>query len=238
MPGRYFGMDIYKTELHLHTSPASICAHTPPEEMIDQYIENGYSTVVITNHMSHALFDLVLPDVRDYREAADIYLEDYRRAKRHANGRITVLCGMELRVKQNFNDYLIYGIDERFIMDLGNVMDKKIEELYPMFHEHGALVFQAHPFRDCMTVTNPKYIDGIEAGNFCSTHDSRNDIAALWAKKFNMLTVYGTDYHSTDYMCSAGILTDSPICCNSQLIETLKSGKFTVTDGKNIFSPR
>ena len=118
-------MEKYKTELHLHTSPASICAHTPPEEMIDQYIENGYSTVVITNHMSPALFDLVLPDVRDYREAADIYLEDYRRAKRHANGRITVLCGMELRVKQNFNDYLIYGIDERFIMDLGNVMDKK-----------------------------------------------------------------------------------------------------------------
>ena len=70
-----------------------------------------------------------------------------------------------------------------------------IKELYPFFHENGALIFQAHPFRDTMTVTSPKFLDGIEAGNFCTTHDSRNDIAAAWAKKFGMLTVYGSDYH-------------------------------------------
>lgn len=228
---------MYKTELHVHTSPASKCAHTEPEEMVEQYIENGYSTVVITNHMSPTLFDVILPDIKDYKETANIYLEDIRRAKRAARGRITVLAGMELRVKNNMNDYLIYGVDEQFILDMGNVMDKTIKELYPFFHEHGALVFQAHPFRDTMTVTSPNTLDGIEAGNFCTTHDSRNDIAAVWAKKFNMLTVYGSDYHSLSYMRGAGILTDSPVTSNAQLVETLKTKSFKVTDGENIFLP-
>lgn len=72
---------MYKTELHVHTCPASKCAHTEPEEMIEQYIENGYSTVVITNHMSPTLFDVILPDITDYKEAAKIFLEDIRRAR-------------------------------------------------------------------------------------------------------------------------------------------------------------
>ena len=228
---------MYKTELHVHTSPASKCAHTEPEEMAEQYIENGYSTIVITNHMSPTLFDTVLPDISDYREAADIYLEDIRRARRQAGDRLTVLCGMELRVRENMNDYLIYGIDEQLIYDMGNVMDKKIRELYPFFHERGALVFQAHPFRNTMTITNPSYLDGIEAGNFCTTHDSRNDIAEIWAKKFDMLTVYGSDYHSVSYMRSAGILTDYPITDNRILIETLKNKSFTVTDGEREYKP-
>lgn len=228
---------MFKTELHLHTSPASKCAHVEPEEVIEQYIENGYSTVVITNHMSPTLFDTILPDVDDYIEAANIYLEDIRRARRYANGRITVLPGMELRVRKNMNDYLIYGIDEQLILDMGNVMDKSIRELYPFFKEHGALVFQAHPFRDTMTVTSPSCLDGIEAGNFCTTHDSRNDIAQLWAKKFGMLTVYGSDYHNISYMRGAGILTQRPITDNVELVRVLKAKDFKVTDGENVFLP-
>lgn len=228
---------MYKTELHVHTAPASKCAHTEPEDMIEQYIENGYSTVVITNHMSPTLFDVILPHISDYREAASIYLDDYRRAKKYANGRINVLCGMELRVNKNMNDYLIYGVDEQFILNLGNVMNKTIKELYPIFHQSGALVFQAHPFRNNMTITAPEYIDGIEAGNFCTTHDSRNDIAAVWAQKFNMLTVYGSDYHSREYMRNAAILTDRPITCNNELLYILKTKNFKVTDGQKVFMP-
>ena len=230
-------IDLYKTELHAHTCPASKCAHTEPEEMIEQYIENGYSAVVITNHMSPTLFDVILPDITDYREAAEIFLEDIRRARVYAAGRITVLTGMELRVRKNMNDYLIYGIDDEFILNMGNVMDMTIKELSPFFHENGALIFQAHPFRDTMTVTSPKLLDGIEAGNFCTTHDSRNDIAAVWAKKFGMLTVYGSDYHSKAYMRGAGILTEQPITCNAELLNVLKTKSFKVTDGENVFLP-
>ena len=120
---------MFKSELHVHTSPASNCAHTEPEETIEHYIEHGYSTVVITNHMSPTLFDTIVPQDCDYRQAAEIYLDDYRRAKKYANGRINVLCGMELRVRKNMNDYLIYGLDEQFILNMGNVMDKTIKKL-------------------------------------------------------------------------------------------------------------
>ena len=228
---------LFKTELHIHTSPASNCAHTSPEEMAQQYIDNGYSTIVITNHMSPTLFNTIYPGLTDYGEIANIYLEDYRRAKNYAGDRLCVLLGMELRVKENMNDYLIYGIDEKLVLDMGNVMDKKLKELSPYFHEKGALVFQAHPFRNSMTVTSPKLLDGIEAGNFCTTHDSRNDIAQMWAKKFELLTVYGSDYHNFSYMRGAAILTDTKITSNDQLVHVLKNKSFIVTDGEREYAP-
>ena len=67
-------IDLYKTELHAHTCPASKCAHTEPEKMIEQYIQNGYSAVVITNHMSPTLFDVIMPDITNYIEAAEIFI--------------------------------------------------------------------------------------------------------------------------------------------------------------------
>lgn len=224
---------MFKTELHIHTSPASACAKGTPESMVEDYIANGYSTIVITNHMSPTLFDVVAKYL-DFKSAIDLFLDDYRRAKKAADGRINVLLGMELRVNENMNDYLVYGIDEQFIYDLGDVMDKRFRDVSPLIRESGALIYQAHPFRNGMTVTKPELIDGIEAINFCTTHDSRNDIAALWAKKFDMNTVYGSDYHSEKYMQGAGILTDFEIKTNAGLVRVLKNMDFKVTDGKKI----
>ena len=224
---------MFKTELHIHTYPASECAKTEPEAMVEDFIKNGYSTIVITNHMSPTLFSSVAPNV-SYEEAAEVFLNDYRRALSAARGRINVLLGMELRVNKNSNDYLVYGITEDFIMNLGNIMHLTIKEITNLIHDSGALIYQAHPFRDGMTVTNPKYLDGIEAINFCTTHNSRNDVAQFWAKRFDMNTIYGQDYHSEKYMQGAGILTDTEIKTNAELVKILKNMDFKVTDGKEV----
>ena len=227
---------MFKTELHIHTAPVSDCAHVTAEEMTEDYIKNGYSAIVITNHMSPTFFRKVyLGD--DWEGACEKYLDDYRRAVKQAAGRVTVLLGMELRVNENMNDYLIYGIDEQFVHDLGNVMDKSIKELSPLIRESGALLFQAHPFRNTMTVTSPKLLDGVEAGNFCDTHDSRNEIAQMWAQRFGMLTCYGSDYHNFSYMKGAGILTEKPIKDNAELLRVLREKDFLVTDGTAEFKP-
>lgn len=228
---------MFKTELHVHTYPVSRCAHTEPEETAEHYIENGYRTMVITNHFSPPLFDTGCHSFESYEQTAQFFIDGYRRAKKQAGDRMTVLMGMELRVNANMNDYLIYGIDEQFVKDLGNVMDKRIRDIVPFIHERGALIFQAHPFRNGMTVTDPSLLDGIEAGNFCTTHDSRNDIAQIWAKRYELLTVYGSDYHNKCYMRGAGILTDDPITDNERLVSVLKSKSFMVTDGLNIYKP-
>ena len=39
---------MYKYELHLHTKEASACARSSGPELVDFYIENGYSGMVVT----------------------------------------------------------------------------------------------------------------------------------------------------------------------------------------------
>ena len=227
---------MFKTELHVHTSPISRCAKVGAAEATRHFEESGYNTIVITNHMSPALFGDKLPcDPNDWKAVADYFLSDYRIAKQTAKN-MNVLLGMELRVKENMNDYLVYGIDDQFVYDMGNVLDKKIKEIVPMIHEAGGIILQAHPFRDKMTVTNPSLLDGIEIINFTASHNSRNDIATIWAKKHDMLGICGQDYHNTDYLIGAGILTDCEITNEKQLRDILVSRNFKMTDGQDIFS--
>lgn len=228
---------MFKTELHVHTSPVSRCAKVDAKATALHFANEGYSTIVITNHLSPALFAKELPcDPDDWRGIVDFYLSDYRAAKEAVRGRMNVLLGLELRVHKNDNDYLIHGVDEQFIYDLGNPFDKKIKDIAPLVREAGGMVFQAHPFRNNMTVTPPYLLDGIEVYNFSAGHDSRNDIACFWAKKYGLTGICGQDYHNASYLTGAGILTENEIVSESQLVDILKSGDFKITDGSQILT--
>ena len=87
-----------------------------------------------------------------------------------------------------------------------------------------------------MTVTDPALLDGIEVFNFSAGHDSRNDIAGIWAKKFGLVGICGQDYHIPSYLIGGGILTDSEIKDGKQLVDILKSGAFQMTDGNQILT--
>ena len=228
---------MFKTELHVHTSPVSRCAHVDAVATARHFCKEGYDTIVITNHMSPALFSKNLPcDPDDWRAVADYFLSDYRKAKAAVGDKMNVLVGMELRINKNGNDYLVYGIDEQFVYDMGNVLDMRLKDIIAMIHDAGGIILQAHPFRDNMTVTNPSLLDGIEVVNFTAGHNSRNDIAMIWAKKHDMLGICGQDYHNTDYIIGAGILTDVRITDEKQLADILKSRDFKMTDGKQILT--
>ena len=98
---------MYKSDLHCHTIDVSKCADLALEEMIENYIKYGYSTMVITDHFSSATFE----DKHSltWSEKCDFYVSGYKRAKEIANGRINVLLGMEYRNIYSSNDYLVYG---------------------------------------------------------------------------------------------------------------------------------
>lgn len=225
---------LYKTELHCHTSLISACAHVTPEDTAEEFIKAGYTTLVITDHLSPTFFNKIVPEgMTDPRQLADLYMSGYRTAKAQAGDRLNVLLGMELRVRENMNDYLIYGIDEQFVYDMfeTDIMGMRVKEISAFVHEHGALIFQAHPFRDTMTVTNPKLLDGIEVINYTASHNSRNEIALIWSKTHNLKRVVGTDYHNLNYIRGAGILTDTPITDSANLKEVLDAQNFKFTDG-------
>lgn len=220
----------YKTELHLHNSEVSNCGKVPSRDSAEIYVAHGYSTIVVTNHMSKFTYKNKKFDhsALPWKEKCDFFMSGYHAMVEAAAGRFNVLFGMELRSNTNDNDYLIYGMTEDFMRSCPEMMDIPIKQLVPMVREAGMLFFQAHPFRNNIKITDPALLDGIEIYNGHPGHDSRNEIAELWAKKFNLLTSSGTDFHDPDHIPVGGIETDFPITSNAILLKTLREGDYSI----------
>lgn len=210
---------MFKLETHCHTSEVSVCGKVSACDIVDAYIEAGYSGIVITDHFNRATF-LNKPELKT-REIADYFLSGYRVAREAAKGRIDVLLGMELTFYENDNDYLVYGVTEKFIKKNPNIMDMGIERFSKLAHDNGMIIFQAHPFRNHMCVINPSLLDGYEVFNANARHDSRNDIAQMWAQKYGKAIISGSDYHRLEDVARGGIMTEERIVDNTMLKSVL-----------------
>lgn len=224
----------YKTELHLHTAEVSDCADAPTKEVADLYADAGYHTVVITNHMSRFSYKNRRFDHSDWswERKVEFFMNGYHTLVEAAAGRFNVLFGMEFREEPSGSDYLVYGVDEAFLISCPELLTLSVRTLSPLLHEHDMLICQAHPFRNGMKITDPRLLDGIEVFNGHLNHDSRNDIAQLWAERFGLIPVSGTDFHHMTQRPLGGIETDAPILTNAQLIETLRGGNYTLIRGE------
>ncbi|MGM9643138.1 MAG: PHP domain-containing protein [Eubacteriales bacterium] len=220
----------YKTELHAHSAPVSACGNAYPEEIVSEYLAHGYSTVVLTNHLSRFTYkNKRMGDLSGlpWQEKVDYYMSGYHDLKAAADGKLNILFGCELRSNIDENDYLIYGITEESLRSTPDIYDLPTPVLSERVRKEGFLFLQAHPFRDFMQVVNPTLLDGIEIFNGNPTQDSRNDIARSWAERFGLLGTSGSDYHTTrEGAFAGGIITDEPITSNEQLLKVLRSGKF------------
>ena len=222
----------YMTELHCHTAEVSQCAHMGIAETVRRYIAKGFDTLVLTEHFSTVTFD-VMKD-KSWQEKCDYFLSTYNEALRDSDGKINILLAMEFRNIYSNNDYLVYGVTEEFIRDNNtddshNLIGLHLKDFTELAHNYGMLVYQAHPFRNGMTVINPSYLDGIEICNGHRRHDSRNDIAAMWAAKFGLLTCGGSDCHEEGDEASVALVTDYEITDNATLIKALKDKVNLVT---------
>ena len=220
----------FKTELHAHTKETSNCGEVPAAELIEAYINAGYSTVVITDHLStHTYFRYDYVNM-SWDEKIDVFVRGWKAAKQAAKSRINVLFGMELRFDMDNvdNDYLVFGIDEKFLRNNGDLINMNIKSFSKLAHENGLIIFQAHPFRVNMRISDPKYLDGIEVYNACVRHNSNNDIAEAWADKYGLLKSSGSDYHRPEDVGKGGIITETPITDNTELIKTLLSGEYSL----------
>lgn len=215
----------YKYEMHCHTGCVSRCGRVEPERIVQLYTEKGYNGIVVTDHYSPMTFT---PNWCPQRQI-DFYLSGYRRMKDYAGDDFTVLLGLELRHYFTANDYLIYGVDEEFFYNAGNLMLPWEKQVFEMCKDKGYLVFQAHPFRTGIRQCNPDYIDGVEVYNG-KTNKEQNSKALEWAKSNNKLMVSGSDFHTVKNLAKGGIITDSPIKSNKDLLEALKAQNFKMIE--------
>lgn len=217
----------YLTEIHCHTGDVSGCGEVPAEEIVEIYINKGYDSLVITDHINGDTHNRLLIN-RPWSEAVDLYLEGYEKAKEASKGRINIIMGLEVAFKGEYNDYLTYGITKEFLLGYPDMHLSNLEDYVKYAHENGAVVFQAHPFRNNMVIKSPDLLDGIEIYNAHPRHDSRNDIAEMWAKKYNLKISVGSDFHKIGDEAGAGIITDVPVTDSKQLAGILMNGSFEI----------
>lgn len=218
----------FKTELHCH-STVSRCGQVEPEAIVDKYVKAGYTTLVLTDHINEQTFTEKNPHYtggEDWQERIDFFLSGYERAKAAAGERLHVLWAAEVCRAGTRSDFLVYGLDEQFLRATPDICEGKDEVFFSRLREAGALVYQAHPFRNSITVTPPELLDGVEVYNAHPKQLSRNDFAELWAERFHLRGISGSDLHYAEHAPGGGILTDAPITTAKELLDVLRTGSY------------
>ena len=116
----------FKTELHCHTGDVSNCGKETAEYIVSRYIEAGYTSLVVANHMSPFTFIgsrnkypefLAKNGTTDsWQSKVDFFMTGYENLVKAADGRLNIILGMEFRDFNSSlaNDYLVYGLTEEF----------------------------------------------------------------------------------------------------------------------------
>jgi hypothetical protein len=220
-------MSCFLFETHAHTSEVSRCAQIPAAKVIADYESAGYDGIVITDHMNEGSIGRLKN--RPWDEKVDFFINGYNKAleaaERSGKG-MTVLLGAEVCFDKDPNDYLVFGISEDFLRRCGDLTSLGLKNFRKIADENNLLIFQAHPFRVSMAVTDYRILDGIEVYNGNSSHNSNNDAAMFWADKYSLLKSSGSDFHGMWGMKPGGIYFESPVRTNSDFISALKENNY------------
>lgn len=217
-------MSTYKYDLHVHSDETSPCGRVKASEVVRMYKKAGYSGVVITDHYYEAFFEN-LKDM-SWKDKIDCYLEGYRNA--YAEGLQTglrVILGMELRFDENLNDYLVYGIDEQFLLEYPELYRLDLQSFRELVSGSEILIYQAHPFRKEAVTADPDLLDGIEVYNGNPRHNSMNNKAVEFASKNRLMEISGSDFHQTQDLARGGVIFTELVETSDKLVAALKENK-------------
>lgn len=220
---------MYKYETHLHTFPVSKCSKSGVQENLEFYKELGYDGIFITNHFIDG--NISIDATISYKEKIDFYFSDYEQA--YELGKeigIKVFCGIELSYKGT--DFLIYGLSKEWFLNNPQIFEMKKSEELEYFINNGALVIQAHPYREAGYIDHirlfPRQVHGVEVLNASRT-DFENKMAKLYAQKYELIEFAGSDNHQGKKQKNlAGMCSEFPISSERDFVESVKKGKMSV----------
>jgi len=181
----------YQIELHAHTSPVSGCSQVTPREMAQTYKELGYDAVTITNHFMYQR------NGRSKEEYLLAFIGDYEETKKYGDEiGLKVYLGAEIRFTEWDNDYLIFGIDEKMLSEIYDLLPYGIENFRKNYAMPDSVFIQAHPMRNGMKLFDPALLDGMEVFNLHPNHNSKVGIASVYAHENNIpIIIAGSDFH-------------------------------------------
>lgn len=217
-------MKSFLYDMHVHTSEVSPCGKVSSSDLVHMYKKAGYQGVVITDHYYEAYFESL--KCSTWEEKVHKYLEGYRKAS--GEGRkagLDVILGIELRFQGSINDYLVYGVDEDFLLKNKELYTLDLCSFKELIKDKDILIYQAHPYRFDGMPASPALLDGIEVYNGNPRHESRNSKAFDFARENNLKMISGSDFHNPEDLALGGIMIPERLKDQKQLVNFLKMGK-------------
>ena len=128
-------------------------------------------------------------------------------------------------------EILAYGIEPEVLYKHPELVERQGEHWLKMLHGVGALMIQAHPYREASYITMPgplptEWIDGIEVFNVGNKDEANEQAAKFAAEHPEFILTSGSDAHTVERVCMSGISTDERIRSAAELAEVLKSGRY------------
>lgn len=219
-------MQQYLYETHVHTSETSKCGHMTAAEDVRLYRALGYTGMVVTDHL-HNVYISQLDCRENWPEVVRRYMAGYRAAKAAAEGAdFDVIFGAEIRFPENDNDYLLYGIDEQFLLDNPYLCDMDHQSFFDKF---GSRIFivHAHPYRGDHPQVFAACYHGVEVINCNPRHDSHN-ARALALTRWNptLLRFSGSDCHQPGDEGRGGIYLPKRVRDSYEYKDAVTSGEY------------
>lgn len=196
----------YAYETHLHTSVASACGRSTPDDMAYACKEIGYTGIFVTEHFFYG--NTAIDRSLNWEDWVEGYCRGYEQAK-DCGDRIGLQVFFGWEATYRGTDFLIYGLDKAWLTKHPEIKDAPIEEQYRLVHEDGGIVVHAHPFREEFYIPEirlfPKYIDAVETVN--ASHLSKfgeikggsfDSKAKAYAKQYDFPETGGSDIHDVN----------------------------------------
>ena len=218
---------MYLYETHVHTFPVSACAKAGVEETLKFYKNAGYAGVFMTDHFIDGNIKVEARSL-PYEEKIEYFFSSYEEGR--AIGErigLDVFPGIEMSHKGS--DFLVYGIDKEWCLAHKDMHQMRKTELLRLIMDSGALIIQAHPFREAEYIDHirlfPRHVHGVEVFNAGRT-EFENRLAEQYAENYGHLRFAGSDNHFGErYKLFGGMATERPIESVKDFVGAVLSGE-------------
>lgn len=229
-------MFLYET--HMHTSEGSHCGASTAKEQVDFYKSLGYDGIFVTDHFLNGNSNVnYFPEITEWEDKINFFCKGYENAKKRGDEvGLKVFFGLEF----NFcsTEWLVYGLDKSWLINHPEIMMKSPKDFLKMAKENGAVIVQAHPFReaeyiDCFRIY-PYLIDGVEVFNAHNCQRA-NTMAKFFAENYDLPQTCGSDCHKSGDMKLCAVGSETEICSHEDYLHLLRNRKLKlITDLKGV----
>ena len=217
----------YLYETHLHTIQASKCGKVRGADYIEYMKAKGYSGIFVTDHFFNG--NSAVPKYFPWKQKVELYVSGYKDAFNAAKDKdFDVIFGIEF----NFNgdEYLIYGVDEKWLLENDDILRLSRSEVYTRVHQGGGVMIQAHPYRERYYLSEinltPSICDGIEIYN-AANPDNQNARGYRYATELGLPMTAGSDLHFFHDNALGGMLFDHRLDSAKDYIDSVMNGEGT-----------